>query len=525
MQSHCLRHDRLPGSSRLLRDYVYQFDKLAAFYTHAPYDPEALRQAAAAIAFPAERRAAIAAALETQNPGSTLLEQLRKPGTVVVATGQQVGYLGGPAYTIYKALTAIRVAESLCESGIPAVPLFWLASEDHDLAEVDHAWVFNGQRHPLRYQAEKGTESNSPVGSRLAPPLRRDELAAAFAHLPFGEQMVDLAAEAYSEGRTYTEAFRFIVERTLGRHRVLFLNPLDPAIRALSAPLLAKAVEGFSELSAQVHERTRELEAAGYDAQVHLESDSSFFFVLEDNERLNLKSRNGSFVNGKRSWSGADLAAIAAQVSPNALLRPVLQDYLLPTACLVGGPAEIAYLAQSAPLYAQLLGRQPVFLPRNGFTLIDDSAARQMDRYGLNLPEFFIPESEFEERLARTRIPSELIAKMESAVSHVSGHLDELRRDLLAFDPTLAAASERSHKRVLYQFQKLERKTAREIGRREERIRDDARYLRGLVYPEKHPQERLYAFLPFLAAHGTGLVDVIYESIHENCPDHHVLMV
>jgi bacillithiol biosynthesis cysteine-adding enzyme BshC len=525
MESHCLRQDRLPGTSRLILDYAYRFHQIPAFYRHAPYAPDSLERATAEIRYPAERRAALANALEMQNPGSPLLEVLRRADSVVVATGQQVGYLGGPAYTVFKALTAIRVAESLAAKGISAVPVFWLASEDHDLEEVDHAWLFDGHRQPSRYQAETHGVSAAPVGWRTAPPVRRGDLEAVFAHLPFGHEVVALAAEAYREGQTYTQAFRELVERILGRHRVLFLDPLQPEIRALAAPLLAQAVEQFPALFSAVEQRSRALEAAGYHRQVHLDADSSFFFLLEEGQRLSLKARQGAFVNAKRSWSEAELAARAAEISPNALLRPVLQDYLLPTVCLVGGPAEIAYLAQSAPIYEQLLGRQPVFLPRNGFTLLDESAARHMDRYGLTLPDFFSPEATFQERLARTQIPAELLEKMEYTVGRASALFDEMRRELLSFDPTLAAASERSQSRVVYQFQKLERKIAREIARREDRIRADAEYLRGLVYPQKHLQERLYSFLPFLAVHGTGLVDVIHGSIHEDCPDHHVLVV
>lgn len=525
MNSHCLRQDRLPGTSRLILDYAYRFDKLSAFYAHAPYAPESLERAAESIRYPAERRAAMARALALQNPGSPLIETLRQPGTVAVATGQQVGYLGGPAYTIFKALTAVRLAGRLEAEGIPAVPVFWLASEDHDLAEVDHAWLFDGNRQPVRYQAEAHEESAAPVGWRTAPPVRRAELESTFAHLPFGAEVAKLAAETYREGRTYTQAFRELVERILGRHRVLFLDPLAPEIRALAAPLLAEAVEAFPQLAASVSERSRAVEAAGYHAQVHLEADTSYFFLLEEGQRLSLKFRQGSFVNGKRSWNAAELASRAAEISPNALLRPVLQDYLLPTVCLVGGPAEIAYLAQSAPIYESLLGRSPVFLPRAGFTLLDESAARHMDRYGLTMPEFFTPEAAFVERLAKTKIPPDLLSHMENTVGRASALFDEMRRELLAFDPTLAAASERSQSRVLYQFQKLERKTAREIARREERVQAEAAYLRGLVYPHKHLQERLYSFLPFLAAHGTGLVDAIHDSIHQDCPDHHVLVV
>lgn len=529
MESHCLRNDLLPGTSRLLLDYIHHFENLSAFYTYQPYKPESLRRAAEAVRYPAERRRALVEALGVLNPSSPLLTKLSREGTVAIATGQQVGYLGGPAYSVYKALTAVRIAESLEAAGVPAVPVFWLASEDHDLAEVDHAWLFDAKRAARRYQAEKRagnqTPPSHPVGPRPVPPVRVEELERSLAGLPFAPEAIALASEFYREGNTYSQAFRGLLERFLGRHQILFLDPLQEEIRALAAPLLADAVTRFPKLAAGAAERSAALGAAGYHAQVHLEADSSFFFLLDEGERLSLRARNGRFLNGNRSWSPQELAARAAAISPNALLRPVVQDYLLPTACLVGGAAEIAYLAQSGPLYQELLGRQPVFQPRNSFTLIDGKAARDLDRYQIAVPEFFTTKTPLEERLARTRIPAGLQTTMESAREQASALLDGMREQLLAFDPTLAAASERSKTRVLYQFQKLARKTAREIARREERIRSDARYLGGLIYPEKHLQERIYSFLSFFAAYGEGLADVVYRNIHEDCPDHHVVVI
>jgi len=523
METHCLRQDQIPGASRLILDYLYRFPNLASFYAHAPYDPASYPAAVQQIQYPAERRKTVADALAMQNPQSPLIEKFRRPDTVVVATGQQVGYLGGPAYTVYKALTAIRVAAELDAQGIPAVPLFWLASEDHDLAEVNHAWFYGADRQPQRYQAEENASTQSPVGGRVAPALRGEEFASLLGGLPFDREVIELATAAYDGTRSYTEAFQMLVQRILAPRDILFLDPLRTEIRQAAAPLLAEAVQRFPELVAAVQDRTDELLKAGYHAQVHLEAENSFFFLLEGGQRLALKARQGDFIAGKRSLTPDELAQRAHQISPNALLRPVLQDYLLPTACLVGGPAEIAYLAQNGPIYEALLQRKPVFLPRSGFTLFDERAARSMDRYQLSVCDFFVPEAAFVERIGRTRIPSSLLQNMKGTSSQAQRLLEELRCELLAFDPTLAKASERSRQRVAYQFEKLERKASREVVRREEQVRVDSAYLRGLVYPEKHLQERLYSILPFLATHGAGVVDTIADHVSGFCPDHCVL--
>ena len=145
MQPSCVRQDQIPGTSTFFADYLYQFDKLSAFFPYSSWHADSVVSAAHSVTFPAARRAQIVAALATQNDNSAALNKLAQPNTVAIITGQQVGFLLGPAYTIFKALTAVKLAEHLNEQGISAVPVFWLATEDHDLAEVDHAWVFNQQ--------------------------------------------------------------------------------------------------------------------------------------------------------------------------------------------------------------------------------------------------------------------------------------------------------------------------------------------------------------------------------------------
>src|ERR1700679_2555931 len=179
MQPACIRHTDLPGTSRLFADFTYHFDRVARFYGHDPHDPAALAAAASAIVYPDDRRAAMVQALEAQNGPSASLRLLAQPGTVAVVTGQQVGLFSGPAYTIYKAITAARLARDLTAQGIPAVPIFWLATEDHDFAEVSQAWTFDGAHQPVPLRIESPAENTGrprPVGGiRMDhPPL--DEL-------------------------------------------------------------------------------------------------------------------------------------------------------------------------------------------------------------------------------------------------------------------------------------------------------------------------------------------------------------
>ena len=514
MDSACIPHTALPGTSKLFGDLLYNFARVEKFYAHNPCDGGSFAAAAKQIQYPAERRAAMARALAGQNAPSELLTRFAQPETVVVVTGQQVGLFGGPAYTIYKALTAAKLAADLTAQGISAVPVFWMATEDHDFAEVNHTWVFNGEGHASRVGVEAAVVGQRPAGEYPVPHPPVDALLAAMRGLPEADAVAAIVREAYRPGATMGAGFRALIVKLLERVGVLTLDPLDPAVRAVGAPLLAEAVKKAPALKSALLARGQELSAAGYHAQVLVEEKTSLFFLLENGQRQTLRLKDSEC---------ATLADRAADVSPNALLRPVWQDFMLPTVAYVGGPGELAYFAQSSVLYRELLGRMPVMLPRAFFTLLDARSAKLMQRFGLGLPGLMVHGEALKERIARQLVPESLGTDFEKTAAAVGENLELLRTRLLAFDPTLAAAAGKSAAKVRYQVEKLRSKAEREAFRRDQRAAADTAYLRGMVYPEGHLQERLHSILPFVAKYGVELVDRLYAEVNPLCPDHRVL--
>lgn len=524
MHCSCVRQTELPHTSPLFADVLYHPDRTASFYPHPARDLEAFRQSAREANLPEDRRAALIQALRVRNPGSEALARLAAPGTVAVVTGQQVGLFSGPAYTIYKLLHAVRLAAWLSENDIPAVPVFWLATEDHDFAEVNHAWVFDGDHRPLKLEMRRSASAQPVGGVTLAsPPV--EELRAALAGMPFGGEVAGLVAETYHSGTTMGKAFSDLLRRLMGRFDILQVDPMLPEFRELAAPALRAAVERAPELSSRVLERNRALAAFGYHAQVHVEPQTSFVFLLENGKRLTLRRSDAEYtLNGRRFTSG-ELMEKAAFLSPNAILRPVVQDSMLPTVAYIGGPAEIAYLAQSAVIYETLLGRMPVAVPRTGFTIFDEHSHKTMERYGLALQDLFHGEDALRERIAARLVPPELDQTMHDTVRAVDGAVACLEREMAAFDPTLEKALGKSARKIRYQLSKMAAKAGREAMRRDARAAAEARSLYGLICPERHLQERLYSILPFLARHGWDLIDQLYEAIQLDCPDHRLMVV
>jgi uncharacterized protein YllA (UPF0747 family) len=287
---------------------------------------------------------------------------------------------------------------------------------------------------------------------------------------------------------------------------LLLIDPMNSAIRKLAAPFIKSAVEQMPELSGALIERSKELVARGYHAQVLVDQKTSLVFLLEDGHRLSLRRSGDKF--GR--YSTAELAARAESLSPNALLRPVMQDYVLPTAAYVGGPAELAYLAQSGIIYERLLGRQPVAFPRAGFTLLDARSEKHMRKYGLGLADLTSDERELRGKIAARVTPPSLARKLVETRAAVTAALDSLEAEMKGFDISLASALGTSRKKMEYQAAKIVRKTEAQMLVKDAQAGRDASALSGLVFPDGHLQERVYSIVPFLAKFGTGLVDEVF---------------
>ncbi len=268
------------------------------------------------------------------------------------------------------------------------------------------------------------------------------------------------SARLTDRGASLGAAFGALLKQLLGQYGVLQIDPMMPEIRELAAPMIARALERAPELNRKLRERNKELEAAGYHAQVHVDEKTSLFFLLENGKRTALKGSH---------YSTEELQARAASISPNALLRPVVQDSMLPTIAYIGGPAELSYLAQSSVLYEELLGRQPMAIHRSGFTLLDARSRKLMGRYQLEITDFFHGEERLREKIAQTLVHPELTSVMRETKESTARSLARLKAELERFDVTLGKALGRSTRKIEYQLEKTEKKMARQTLMRDER--------------------------------------------------------
>ena len=364
-----------PGLSRLFLDYCAGQLAVRPFYPSLPPDTGWQARPAVPAHWPE-----LVALLAAQNPSPAAAPALAAlgQGAGVVVTGQQVGLFGGPLFTPFKAATALARARAATAAGQPHAAIFWLASEDHDFAEINHV-VFPARRELRKLVYSAAPTAPRPVGGIVLDDSITPLVEQAWELLGYSDAMEALAA-AYQPGRTFAQAFAAFYSQAFAAQGLLVLDAGGRAFHRLGAPVLRAALERADELHAALFERNRQLQAAGYHAQVAVTPQSSLLFLMDERTgaRLALKRTapsalepDGLWQAGRQTLSTSELVGILEaepeRISPSALLRPVFQDLLLSTSLTIGGPAEVAYFAQSAVLFERILGRvtpaQPRFPP------------------------------------------------------------------------------------------------------------------------------------------------------------------
>lgn len=536
----CISQAKIPRASRLLLDYLYDFEKVSPFYPHSPFRLESYRVLADQLRFPESQRKALRDILWRQNQafgcGESALaniDRLAEPGTFAVVTGQQVGLFSGPSFALYKALTTVRLAAYLSEQGIPSVPVFWAATEDHDLEEVSTCTLLdnNYEAVTLRVEGERPAP-RCPVGQVEIPSSIPEVLSQVRQLLPDGpgrdQLMVDLE-ECYQPGTGWGKAFCRLMARLFQSWGVVLVDPSDEGIQQLASGVYRQASDQAGPILAALKERSQALLHEGYHAQVHLQEESTLLFANVGGNRVALRREGEAFhIDGnprmKLSEVGDWISRSPQDFSANVLLRPLVQDRLLPTIAYVAGPSELAYLGQAQVLYQDFGRPQPVIFPRAGFTLVDPRSRRWLDKYGLQVEDVWKGAGHLGGRIAAAggAAPgwSERFDESRKSVIHA---LEGLRKDIEVLDPTLLEALTHSRDKVVYQLDRLQGKLTRSALQRSENLAKHEKLLLRFLFPQKNLQEREVSGIYFLGRAGYELLHRIYECIQVHSSEHQVI--
>jgi bacillithiol synthase len=538
-----LSFERVPHQTRLFLDYLKDPVALRRFYPAAVrFHHELQERVPEVLAAHQVDRGDVCDALLAMNKrwgagAETLknIELLRERDCVAVVSGQQAGLFTGPLYTIYKALSAVKLAGCLNQRNTKSAPVFWIAAEDHDFVEVAKAEFIS--RECWLASVEVSTDLHSegqPVGQVVLDDsidMVLDQLFKSLPNSEFASDVKVLLKNAWQPGRGYVDSFATMMTSLLGKHGLIFLDPLDPELKKIAAPLYSAAAERAPEIATAIERRSRDLEEAGYHAQV-LATENSFPLFLHDADGA--RHAVGRMENGKykareidEEYTNDELARLALEsperFSPNVTLRAVVQDYLLPTLAYYGGAAEIAYFAQTAEAYRVLERPATPILPRSSLTMIERHTGRTLERYGLGLADFFEGLDAVMKRVVEEHLGAGTATLFTKTEQNVNQELDRLRRELETIDPTLASALDTGRNKINYQLEGLRTRFIRAQLSRDEAAQRQLQRAFDQIYPNKNLQERHINITSLLARHGTYVIEWIYNAINIGSEEHQVV--
>lgn len=519
----------LPHLSRLFTDYAQSHTPLP-FYRQSPYSREWMVQAPQ---MAPEARSAIADLLRRQNLAfgageKTLanIERLRN-GAGAVVTGQQVTLLGGPLYTLLKAVTAVRKAQDATDAGFSHVPIFWLATEDHDLAEADHI-AFPLRRELRTYRLELENGGNPVGGLKLGPGIQ--SLLDQVAEILGGSEFFRILERCYKPDATFAQAFGSLLAQIFSAQGLIVIDASDQQFHALGAPVFQQAITDAEPIRNALLARDKELIEAGYHTQVLVAPHSSLLFLLDEEtkKRQPLRRKNGEWSAGKKTYTSADLLEILKaepeRLSPNALLRPVFQDFILPTSLYIAGPAEIAYFAQSQVIYERVLGRTTAVLPRLSVTFVEPQIAEIMAKYEIALSDLFVLRPEdLAQRIGARSMPLEGKKKLAAAGNALDAELKSLTDWMHSLDPGLGRSAAVAASKMRYQMNRLRRMAANFQLQKESGLRREVEAVYLALFPERHLQERAIGAGYFLSRYGNSLMETLLQQAAQECPGHKVI--
>lgn len=413
-----IHYGDLPGFSNLFLDYINEFENVSKYYkrnVHSQSDYTELF----GILEKKDRSTTSKAAEIIKNQYSELdpskktvhnIELLKLKTTFAVVTGQQLGIFGGPLYTFYKTITAIKLCQQLKEKfeNFNFVPVFWLESEDHDFDEVSSTTILGKENQLVELKYIDGLEeevNRGPISKNVFNENLNNVISLLKENLrdtEFKKQVIDFIEKIYKKEKTFLQSFSELLFNLFDEQGLVILNPSDAGIKELLKPIFKNELQNFREHTNTLVERSAELDEI-YHAQVKVKPIN--LFMIEENERLLIEpSENDYRLKGKRKkFTFEEIVTLADEkpekFSPNVLLRPICQDFLLPTAFYVAGPSEISYFAQLMPLYDFFNITAPIIYPRSSVTIIEKGVKNIFEKFNLSYTDFLLKRTRFFQRL------------------------------------------------------------------------------------------------------------------------------
>jgi bacillithiol synthase len=508
---------------RLLDDYVAGDPRLAPFFPASPFDPDAYRAKAAELRsrFDHDSLHAMAAAVRPLSGGARdRLAAIAGGDGFFVTTGQQPGLFGGPLYTVSKALTAVALARRLeAVLQAPVLPVFWIASDDHDWEEANHVHLLDTGNTLRRLTLAGDPRPPRSMGRRPldgSAEAALDELTQALPPSEFAPGMLARLRDAYQGPATVASAFAATLESLFDGLVLGLVDAQDPVVRALARPVIGRELEQAGTHSEALARQTALLEEAGYEAQVQiLPGSSNVFHEDEEHGRERLLREDAGWVlrTSGRKLAEAEVRSLLdsdpARFSPNVVLRPVVESAVFPTLAYVAGPGEVRYLAQTGPLFEAHGVGMPLIFPRLSVLLVEGKVAKVLEKFGLEASSFNRPVHELITDAVREDVPAAVQTALVSLRDAIRSGWDELNAAARDVDPTLKGPIVAGRNEGLRAVSEVEKKIRQHVKVNQQTELEQIAKAAANLAPLGKPQERVLNVHQYLARYGHTLLESI----------------
>jgi len=531
-------------SLQLFEDYLRNFNNIAPYFRWNPLDDwsSCIKERLHYYNWRKEISGILYQQNLRWNSGTTTIsniESLAEPNSVAVVTGQQVGIFGGPLYTVYKILSTIKLAQQLNNrfDKWKFIPIFWMEIGDNDYKEINHFYFFSMANELVRFELPDQPNDYRSVYLRDIPSdinFIHEKLEKVSLPSEFRDEILNKLRKNYAQGKSFSTAFAEFLHNNFGKYGLVVMDPTDKQLVKLARPLFEDVLEKSNEVQIELNDNMQDLVQKGYHVQISLNSFQTLLFMEnknKDRSKILIEGEKVEIVNPKISEkiTRQDLLKILSQspekFTPNVALRPLLQDYLLPTVAYIAGPSEISYAAQLKPLYRLFGIVQPIFYPRVRITLVENKIQRFIEKFSFGYTQLFQNREKVIEEYIENITNEDILKEFRTFENQIQVLITNLKEPLIKMDPTLSGSLEKTEKNMVTSLLKLRDKIDLSVKRKKENEVGQLNKIILNLFPNKEYQERILNSYYYQIKYGPDFIDYIYDTIDIDDWDHQLIFI
>ncbi|MHB1688774.1 MAG: bacillithiol biosynthesis cysteine-adding enzyme BshC [Ignavibacteriaceae bacterium] len=535
----------IPGSENLFLDYLYEFDNVKKFYRANFHNKDEYLTKFKNISeqkkefrndLPGiinEQYKELIPSVKTQKNISLLSNNK----TLAVVTGQQLGILGGPLYTFYKIITAIKLSNFLSEryDDFHFVPIFWLEGDDHDFNEVRSITLVNDSNEIKKISYDEEVEetveeeNRGSVGKQLFKETLDNfytELTGNLRNTEFSQPLLERLKSFYATGKSFKQSFKELMFWLFDKYGLILFDPQDVKLKTLLKPIFKKEITDFRQHAEKLVNVSAELEET-FHAQVKVRPVNLFYSNNEGRFLIEPVENEFRLKRKRKKFTYEELIGLIEKepenFSPNVLLRPICQDYILPTAFYVGGPSEISYFAQVMPLYDFYKIEVPFIYPRSSATILEKNIASLLEKYDLKIEDVFRNPEELKKQIINSISQTALDDLFTQASDQIETAFDHLKEKLFDFDKTMSDSSSKYKQKISQYLNEFKTKAVEAQKRKHETTLRQIDKILNIAYPNSTLQEREINFIYFMNKYGEEFLNQIFDELSINKFEHQII--